>query len=186
VSATPSSPVGRRVLLRVAATVVGVVVVAVVVVGAVLSRRAVSGLAPGDGLVDEVVDGDTLVVRFRHGDEPVRLIGIDTPETVDPTRPPECFGAEASARLVELVPPGTEIRLERDVEARDRYGRLLAYVFRGSDGRMVNLMLVEEGFAEPLPIAPNNAHQTKFAEAADRARSEGRGLWSACARDPPG
>src|SRR4051812_19756968 len=82
----------------------------------------------GDGArVTRVVDGDTLVVAVDGHDEKVRLIGIDTPETVDPRKPVQCFGKEASRRMSELLPPGSEVRLERDAELRDRYGRLLAY-----------------------------------------------------------
>ena len=83
-----------------------------------------------------------------------RLLGIDTPETVHPERPVECFGPEASARTAALVPPGTAVRLERDVEARDRYDRVLVYVFRAADGLFVNRALVEEGYARTLWIPP--------------------------------
>ena len=86
---------------------------------------------PGAATVVRAVDGDTLVVTLATGGtETVRLIGVDTPETVAPRRPVECFGPEAAAALAALVPPGTEVRLSRDVEPRDRYDRLLAYVHR--------------------------------------------------------
>jgi micrococcal nuclease len=127
-----------------------------------------------------VVDGDTVVARLPGGDEKVRLIGIDTPETVDPRKPVQCFGKEASNRTKELLPPGTAIRLERDVEARDRYGRLLAYVYRADDGTFVNLALAEEGYAQPLTIPPNVAYTSQFSAAAAAARTAGRGLWGAC------
>lgn len=127
-----------------------------------------------------VVDGDTVVAHLPGGDEKVRLIGIDTPETVDPRKPVQCFGKEASNRTKELLPPGTAIRLERDVEARDRYGRLLAYVYRVRDGTFVNLALAEEGFAQPLTIPPNVAYASRFAAASAAARTAGRGLWGAC------
>ena len=140
----------------------------------------------GEGIVIEVIDGDTVDVRLVGGDERVRLLGIDTPETVDPRRPPECFGAEASSRTHELLPPGTAVILERDVEPRDHFGRLLAYVYRRSDRLLVNHRLVAEGLATPLSIAPNTARQAELASAAIEARRRGRGLWSACARDPPG
>ena len=77
----------------------------------------------------------------RGRDERVRLIGIDTPETVDPRKPVQCFGKEASDHTKALLPAGTAVRLERDAEARDRYDRLLAYVYRASDGLFVNLEL---------------------------------------------
>jgi micrococcal nuclease len=135
---------------------------------------------PGTNRVVRVVDGDTIVVHLAGGDEKVRLIGIDTPETVDPRKPVQCFGREASNRTKELLPPGTAVRLERDVEARDRYGRLLAYVYRVRDGTFVNLALAEEGYAQPLTIPPNVAYTARFAAAASAARAAHRGLWGAC------
>ncbi|MGH9186629.1 MAG: thermonuclease family protein [Acidimicrobiales bacterium] len=127
-----------------------------------------------------VVDGDTIEVIVAGQRERVRLIGIDTPETVDPRRPVECFGREASDHTSTLLPHGTPVRLERDVEARDDYGRLLAYVFRPSDGLFVNVALVEDGYATVLTIPPNVAYAGEFADAAGRARESGRGLWSSC------
>jgi micrococcal nuclease len=138
------------------------------------------GRDEGTVRVVRVVDGDTLVAHLPAGDERVRLIGIDTPETVDPRKPVQCFGREASDRTKHLLPAGTAIRLERDVEARDRYGRLLAYVYRQDDGTFVNLALAEEGYAQPLTIPPNVAYADRFAAAAAGARAAGRGLWGAC------
>jgi micrococcal nuclease len=137
---------------------------------------------PDDGAmtVVRVVDGDTVVVRVGGADETVRLIGIDTPETKHPTKPVQCFGPEASAFTDQLLPAGTRVRLERDVEARDRFGRLLAYVYRSDDGIFVNLELARLGYARPLAIAPNNAHARDVADAAGQAQAEHRGLWQAC------
>lgn len=136
----------------------------------------------GAAVIDDVVDGDTVRVRLpgRRETESVRLIGIDTPETHGPGGLRECFGKEASARLAELVAPGTEIRLVRDVEARDRYGRLLAYVYRQRDDLFVNLSMAADGFAAPLSIPPNVAHRGAFADAAARAREQDLGLWGRC------
>ena len=117
---------------------------------------------------------------WPSGEESVRLIGIDTPETVKPDTPVQCFGPEASAHLHELLPDGTRVRVARDAEARDHFGRLLLYVWRADDDRFVNLDLVTGGFARPLSIAPNTAHAAEFAAAADEARRAGRGLWGAC------
>lgn len=142
------------------------------------------GDGSGDATVIRVVDGDTLVVDVDGVEEHVRLIGIDTPESTDPRQPVECFGSEASARTAELVPAGTAVRLERDVEARDRYDRLLAYVFRRSDSLFVNLAMVEDGFAEVLTIAPNVAYLDRFSAAGRVARVEQRGLWAACDGNP--
>ena len=105
--------------------------------------------------------------------ETLRLIGVDTPETVDPDQPPECFGAEASAHTKELLPAGTEVRLTRDVEARDRYDRLLVYVERAEDGLFVNLDLVAGGWADDYPYPPNVAHQRDFALAVSRGPRRG-------------
>jgi micrococcal nuclease len=135
---------------------------------------------PSVGEVTKITDGDTIHVEIGGGDETVRLIGIDTPESVDPRSPVECFGKEASAHLAELLPLGTEVRLVRDVEARDRYDRLLAYVYRVSDDLFVNLQQARDGYAQQLTIPPNVAHADDFTAAVAEAREAGRGLWSAC------
>ena len=172
---------GRRARRRVRRLFLVVAVVALVL--AVRARQDGGGGDPGatDGRasVVRVVDGDTVAVRVGGRDETVRLIGIDTPETVDPRSPVECFGQEASARTEALLPAGTEVRLVVDAEARDRYDRLLAYVYR-DDGTFVNLALVEDGYASVLTYPPNVAHESDFTAAAARARDEGRGLWAAC------
>jgi micrococcal nuclease len=129
--------------------------------------------------VDRVVDGDTINVTVASGTERLRLLGIDTPETNHPTKPVECFGPEASERLRQLAPPGSELRLERDTELRDRYGRLLVYAFT-TDGRFVNETLVREGFARTLPINPNRAYRNVLASAESAAQSASSGLWGAC------
>jgi micrococcal nuclease len=141
---------------------------------------AAPDLDPGGAVVERVVDGDTLTVRIGGRSERVRLIGIDTPESVDPRRPVECFGKEAAAHLAELLPEGSAVRLERDVEPRDRFDRLLAYVYRRSDGLFVNLAMVADGYAEVATFPPNVAHTADFTAAAADAREAGRGLWGAC------
>jgi micrococcal nuclease len=143
-------------------------------------RRSGTEGTPGTATVVEVVDGDTLVIDLAGSDEHVRLIGIDTPETVAPGRPDECFGAEASRHLADLAPVGTALRLERDVEARDQYDRLLAYAYRVRDGLFLNLAQVSGGYAEPLAYPPNTAHRADFEGAAREARVAGAGLWTAC------
>jgi micrococcal nuclease len=137
------------------------------------------GGAAGGAAVMRVVDGDTVVVRTGGREDTVRLIGVDTPESVDPRSPVECFGREASARTAALLPEGTPVRLVGDAEPRDRYERLLAYVYR-DDGTFVNLALVEEGYASVLTYPPNVAHEPELRAAASRAREAGRGLWGAC------
>jgi micrococcal nuclease len=143
-------------------------------------RRSGTQGTTGRATVVEVIDGDTLVIDLAGGDEHVRLIGIDTPETVAPDRPDECFGAEASHHLADLAPPGTALRLERDIEARDQYDRLLAYAYRVRDGLFLNLAQVAGGFAEPLAYPPNTVHRADFDRAAREARVAGAGLWAAC------
>lgn len=135
------------------------------------------GGAADEAVVRRVVDGDTLVVG---DDTRVRLIGIDTPESVDPRQPVECFGREAAARTAALVPPGTRVTLERDVERRDRFGRELAYVYRASDGLFVNAELVRTGFAVPFTVPPNVARRDLFQRLGREAREAGRGLWASC------
>ncbi len=130
--------------------------------------------------VDRVVDGDTIVVEVQGQRERVRLIGIDTPESVAQNRPVQCYGVESSDYLTGLLPPGTPITLIRDVEARDQYDRLLAYVVRSDDGLFINLDLVVNGFAGPLTYPPNDYYAELFEAAADDAARDGIGLWSAC------
>jgi len=127
----------------------------------------------------DVIDGDTLSVMVDDQAVTVRLLGIDTPEKAGGPRPAECFGAEASAFVEQLVPEGSLIALTRDVETRDQYGRLLAWVHR-ADGLFVNLAMVESGHAEPLFFAPNNELEPLFVTAGWRAHREQRGYWQAC------
>lgn len=144
-----------------------------------------SDAVDANATVERVVDGDTLVADVGGVRERVRLIGIDTPESVKKGSPVECFGKEASARMSELLPAGTAIRIELDVEERDRYDRLLAYVYRASDGVFINLTLAADGYAGLLTYPPNVAHTDEFRVAVSTARSEGRGLWASCGDDPP-
>ncbi len=127
-----------------------------------------------------VVDGDTLDVSLATGKTRVRLLGVDTPESVKPNTPVQCFAREASARLHALLPVATSVRLVRDAEEKDRYGRLLAYVYREPDGLFVNLDLVRGGYARVLSIRPNVAHAAEIDRLAGDARQAGRGLWGAC------
>jgi micrococcal nuclease len=140
-------------------------------------ERSHTGL--GHALVLRVVDGDTIRVRLDGRTERVRYIGVDTPESVKPGTPVQCFAKRASAANAALV-AGRSVRLVGDVEQRDRYGRLLAYVYREPDGAFVNAQLVRDGYARPLTIAPNIAHAGELAGLARQARRAGRGLWRAC------
>jgi micrococcal nuclease len=136
-----------------------------------------------DVVVRRVVDGDTIEVT---GKERVRLIGIDTPETKAPDRPVGCFGEEASRFTTSLIPAGTAVRLVGDAEQRDRYGRLLAYVYRATDGLFVNAELLRRGYAQLLTIPPNIAHTDEFTTIAREARAGSQGLWAACTLDANG
>ena len=120
------------------------------------------------GRVVRVVDGDTIHVQVGGARETVRYIGVDTPESVKPGTPVQCFAKRASAFNRRFV-DGEQVRLVLDAEPRDRYGRLLAYVYRTRDGRFVNAALVRRGYAQPLTIPPNVAH----AEALPAARHHG-------------
>jgi micrococcal nuclease len=149
---------------------------------------------PSHGTVVRVVDGDTLEVRLDGGAvETVRLIGVDTPETVKPDTPVQCFGPAASSfehRVVE----GRRIRLLPGDEPRDIYGRLLAYVWLQPNirrlshnsgrsahrERFVNAILVRRGLARILTIPPNDRFAERFAELQSRASRSARGLWGAC------
>jgi micrococcal nuclease len=145
-----------------------------------LPSPAHPGPVGGEATVVRVVDGDTVVVQVGGAEESVRLIGIDTPESVARDRPDECYGPEASDRLRALLPAGTTVRLTRDVEPRDVYDRLLAYVQRSSDGLFVNAAQVADGFAEAKDYPPNTAYRDDFELAERTARQAGSGLWSAC------
>ena len=135
---------------------------------------------PPTAVVERVVDGDTFIAEIGGRSEPVRLLGIDTPESVARTRPVQCYGKEASLRLEELLPAGTAVTLVKDVEARDAYNRLLAYVVRSDDGLFVNFALVDEGYAAVLNYPPNDYYADVLARAESAAKTAGRGLWSAC------
>jgi len=126
----------------------------------------------------EVVDGDTIIVASGETQEIVRLLGIDTPETVDPNRPVQCFGAEATRRLKELLPVGQPLVLMRDREARDQYGRLLAYVY--ASDVLVNEVMLAEGLAELSIYPPNDTLRPQLEAAAKKARTASVGFWSAC------
>jgi micrococcal nuclease len=135
--------------------------------------------AYGEARVVRVVDGDTIRVRLGGREERVRYIGIDTPESVKPGTPVQCY-AKRAARANATMVAGRRVRLVGDAEARDRYGRLLAYVYRVPDGAFVNAALVRDGYARTMTIAPNVAHADQFATLARGARRAGRGLWGTC------
>jgi micrococcal nuclease len=163
-------------------------VVAAALVAAVVSLLLDSGddAASGSGArVVRVVDGDTIRVSVDGREQPVRLLGIDTPETHRPGVAIECGGPEASLSMERLVPPGTRVTLEPDPgqDRVDRYDRLLAYV-RLPDGRLAEDAQVLAGWAtvyvfEGKPVS----RDAQFRRSMASARAAGRGVWGACGGD---
>jgi micrococcal nuclease len=146
--------------------------------GATSPVRAVP--RPGDRVeatVTRVVDGDTIHVSLGGQDVTIRLIGIDTPETVAPGQPIECFGPESS-RFTTRRLTGERIELEYDRDLIDPFDRTLAYVWL--DGRLFNETLVERGYAEATSYPPDTSHQDVLDAAEVDARRADRGLWGAC------
>ncbi len=131
-----------------------------------------------EGAVVRIVDGDTIHVQLADRLEKVRYIGVNTPEVHHPLKGEEPGGRAAAAVNRDLV-SGRHVRLELDVQSRDRYGRLLAYVW--VDGTMVNAELVRRGFAQVMTVPPNVRHQSLFLKLQREAREAGRGLWSEAA-----
>lgn len=148
---------------------------AVVALAALGSGCAGSGQPGGDFYdVVRVIDGDTIQIE---GGESVRYLGIDTPEVAHPTKGLECYGPEATEKNRELV-EGEQVRLEKDVTDRDKYGRLLRYVY--VDGLFVNGELVRLGYAYSSWYPPDIKYQMLLTDLERVAREDGRGLWAAC------
>lgn len=131
--------------------------------------------------VVRVVDGDTIIVEIDGHEERLRYIGVDAPESVQPNTPVECFGREASVENKRLV-EGKRVELERDTSNRDRFDRLLRYVYVVEDGEriFVNEALVAGGFAHSSTFPPDVKHQDQLRDAQREARDERRGLWGVC------
>lgn len=137
-----------------------------------------------EGVVTNVVDGDTLVVKVEGESRRVRLIGVDTPETVHPRKPVQYYGREASAFTKQAL-SGRRVWLEYDVAPLDRYQRHLAYVWVGRPARdedavrrgMFNARLLLEGYGRVMTIQPNSRYADLFARLQAEARKAGRGLW---------
>jgi micrococcal nuclease len=166
------------------ATVVGMkrafpVIVVVLLLGStVVYHQLRSGSAPlTRGTVSRVVDGDTIYVSAGGRSQDVRLIGVDTPETVDPNRPVGCYGPQASAFMKHWL-TGRPVTLVYDRVLHDKYGRSLAYVY--TDGVSVERRLLRLGYARTLSIPPNVAHAAEYSALESAAAVAGRGLWSAC------
>ena len=127
-----------------------------------------------------VIDGDTILISSG---ETLRYIGINTPETVDPRKPVEPFGKEAAEFNKKLVEK-QKVRLEFDVQERDKYGRLLAYVYL-EDGTLVNAELVKHGYARVATYPPNVKYQDLFLKLEREAKENNRGLWNEGQHSPP-
>lgn len=136
---------------------------------------------PDIATIVSVIDGDTIVLKVQNQIETVRLLGIDTPETVHPSKPIECFGPEASAFTKETLVKGSTVKLVRDVEPRDRFQRLLVYLFL-ADGTSFNQILIDRGFARTMSIEPNTAFASIFASHEANAKARRAGLWQSCER----
>lgn len=132
--------------------------------------------------VTKVVDGDTIEVDINGQFKKIRLIGINTPETIDPRRPVQCFGAEASHETKRLL-EGKSVRLEKDVSETDKYGRLLRFVYlplETNQWLLVNDYLVREGFAQNYTYPPDISKNEQFKQAETEARAVKKGLWGSC------
>jgi micrococcal nuclease len=129
--------------------------------------------AGDDASVTSVTDGDSLVVTDGTR---IRLIGIDAPDV----ETDDCYSAEATAHLRQLLPEGSQVRIVYDVGRLDVFGRTLAFVYRLPDGLFVNLTLARDGFVQLLTVPPNVAHAEELRDAVAEARDATRGLWSSC------
>ncbi len=131
-----------------------------------------------------VVDGDTFDAQVGSDRMRVRLLGIDTPETVKPGSPVECFGPEASHRAKQLLPKGSRVWIETDVggDRRDMYGRLLAYITPAGARSTLNATLLREGLADLYVFHPQQPfyRAAAFKAIRDRARAQRRGMWGVC------
>lgn len=148
-----------------------------VILNVILPRVAPSklpeGAVFGEGVVvARVIDGDTFELTTG---EKVRLIGVDSPESVKQRTPVQCFGKEAADYLKKLI-EGKEVRLEQDVSETDRYGRLLRYVYRSDV--FINETIVREGYAYAATFPPDVREQERFREAEREARTQKRGLFA--------
>lgn len=129
-----------------------------------------------NGKVMNVVDGDTMDIQFENGkEERVRLVLVDTPETKHPTKPVQPFGPEASAFTKEML-TGKNVQVELDVQERDQYGRILAYVY--IDGKMINELLLEKGLARVAVFPPNTRYVDEFYAIQKKAQEAKLGIWS--------
>ena len=133
--------------------------------------------AAGTARVVRVVDGDTVILAGLGGSS--RIVGVDTPETVKPDTPVQCFGPRASAFSKHVLGAAGRVRYRVAREPVDTYGRSLVYLWL-PDGRFFNATLIRRGLARPLPFPPNTRYAPLFARLAELAARRGRGLWGRC------
>ncbi|WLD95275.1 thermonuclease family protein [Alkalihalobacillus sp. AL-G] len=127
--------------------------------------------------VTEVIDGDTFKIQYNDREETIRLLLVDTPETVHPQKPVQPFGKEASNWMKQEL-SGERVELELDVSERGKYGRILAYVYN-EEGEMINELLLEKGLARVAYIyPPNTKYVDRFQEIQEEAQLNERGIWS--------
>lgn len=132
-------------------------------------------LGPGMYWVLRVIDGDTIVIRYKEKDEKLRFIGINTPELRHPEKGAEPYGFEAAEYTKKLL-ENQPVRVKFDVQQRDKYGRLLGYVYL-PDGTFVNALLLAEGYAQVMTIPPNVKYMKEFVRLEREARKAEKGLW---------
>ena len=153
------------------------IAVLVILVVVLITGNGDEQATSSEARVSRVVDGDTVEVLIDGEEEDLRYIGIDTPESVKPDTPVECYALQASHFNEDLV-EGETVRLEYDSEQRDVYGRLLAYVYL--EDTFVNAELVRQGYATTLTIPPNTRFAELFARLQRDAQEKDRGLWGRC------
>lgn len=140
------------------------------------SSNKVSNYPTFETTVTRVVDGDTFHATINNKDEKIRLILVDTPETVKPNTPVQAWGPESSAYTKGVLKPGTKVNLELDVQERDPYGRILAYVY--VNGKMLNKTLLEKGLARVAVFPPNTRYVDEFRQIQEKAKQQKLGIWS--------
>ena len=161
-----------------------VLVLALIVASLPGHARAAESQLPGT--VVSIVNSGTIQVQIVSGPVvTVRLLGVDAPDPRGPTQPVPCFEPEASAKTAELLPIGSTVGLERDIQDSDPYGRIPAYVWPDDGASMVNEQLIAEGYARARAETMNVRHAGRLMSAQQLAQANGSGLWSACVDGSP-
>ena len=173
---SPQIP-GHRALLKSAALAIAAALALTACTTNSSQQASSSSQSPAsdEATVSRVIDGDTFVATTSEGEKTIRLLSVDTPETKDPNAPVECLGPEATAALEQLLPVGSVVRLELDVEPTDKYGRTLAGVF-DSSGTLINAEVARQGLGVPMLIEPNRKFYPAVEEAFEEARTRAAGL----------